>query len=292
MYKTLPEEDSTKLPLSRALLWILISTLLISGTAFMGWLYYLHLQERRLQDEQYRIVALVQRTSPHDRLKTSYLAELLDLSLERPLNLYQFNAREAEKRLNTSPLIKQSTIRKVRPGTLYIDYQLRVPIAYVGDYTNTVVDEQGVLFPYQPFFSPKPLPTLYLGLNTGEAKWGDSLKDRETMRLAFAFLEQFKKLNLNQFFLKQVDVIQADADSYGQRQIVIILENIAQESLHKQQDIWYLRLNPDHYQKNLTHFKRLISQEAQIQRLNLNRKKQSILVDLRLPFLAFIKQDE
>ena len=157
-----------------------------------------------------------------DRLKTSYLAELLDLSLERPLNLYQFNAREAEKRLNTSPLIKQSTIRKVRPGTLYIDYQLRVPIAYVGDYTNTVVDDQGVLFPYQPFFSPKPLPTLYLGLSSGEAKWGDSLKDTETMRLAFAFLEQFKKLNLNQFFLKQVDVIHADADSYGQRQIVVI----------------------------------------------------------------------
>ena len=35
----------------------------------MGWLYYLHLQERRLQDEQYRIVALVQRTSPHGSIK-------------------------------------------------------------------------------------------------------------------------------------------------------------------------------------------------------------------------------
>jgi len=281
MYKHTPPDQSTKIPLSRSLLWILISTLFISGTALMGCLYYLHLRERRLQDEQYRIVSLVQTTAHTDRLKTSYLAELLELSLDRPLNLYQFNAKEAEKRLIASPLIKKSTVRKVRPGTLYIHYHLRQPIALIGDYTNTLIDQEGVIFPYRPFFTPKRLTTVYLGLPAEEYQWGDSLKKLETVKLAFQFIQQFNKLKLNQFFLKQLDMGLAEADSYGQRQIVAMLESLSD------QGTIYLRLNPDDYLKNLRHFIIL----NQTLNFNLEKKKNVIMIDLRIPYLAFIKKE-
>ena len=97
---------TTKMPFSRSLIWILVSTLLISGSAFMGWLYFLHVKERRLHDDQYRIVAIIQSTPQADALKTLYLAELLGLSLDRPINLYQFNAKEAAQTLLSHPLIK------------------------------------------------------------------------------------------------------------------------------------------------------------------------------------------
>ena len=292
MYRLVPEPDPKKLPLNHALLWILVSTLLISGSVFMGWLYYLHVRELRLQDNQYNITTLVQKVLPSNQLKTSYLAELLDLSVDRPLNLYQFNSKEGEKRLNISPLIQRSNIRKIRPNALLIDYQMREPLAYLGDCTNTAIDEQGVIFPYRPFYPAKNLPTIYLNLNAKDIKWGDSLKNHELMQCVFSFLKNFKKLPAHQFFLKQLDVTNIDADSYGQREIVIVLEGLLSKIDPKNSFHLYLRLNPDFYQKNLIHFLTLVNQPEKIQLLKINKQNKILIIDLRLPFLAFIKQDE
>lgn len=293
MYKTLTEENSKKIPLNLALLAILISTLLISGSAFMGWLYYLHLQKLHLQDDHYRIVALMQKSSSSDRLTTSYLAELLNLSVDYPSNLYQFNIKEGEKLLNASPLIKKGSIHKIRPGTLLIDYELRTPLAYLGDYTNSVIDEEGVIFPYHPFFIKKRLPTFYLGLTLAKVQWGDCLKNKEEIQLAFDFFASFKKLNLDKFFLRQLDVADAEAESYGQRQLVVVLESLTNEkSLNSFSSLWYLRLNPDSYHQNLKNFISLVSEALPKDFVHLNGKKQLVYVDLRLPSLAFIKQEK
>ncbi len=277
------------MPISRAIVWILVSTLFISGSAFMGWLYYLHLRERRLHDDQYRIVALIQSTPQADSLKSVYLAELLDLSLDRPINLYQFNAKEASQALLGHPLIKSATIKKILPGSLYIYYEMRTPFAYVGDFSNTVIDEEGVLFPFHPFFTPKRLPIVYLGLEKENCKWGDCLKNFSSVQLTYDLLCQFGQLQQDQFYLKQLDVTQAQADSYGQRQIIMVLEEIGQnQSQPLQKPLIFLRLNCDETEQGLVKFQTLQKALSE-QKEGLILKKGNMIFDLRIPHLAFVK---
>lgn len=269
-----------KIPLNKALLWILGSTLLISGTAFMGWLYYLHNKERRLQDDQYKIAAIVQSTAQSDSLKTNYLAEVLGLSIDKPINLYQFNAYEGEKSLLANPLIKEVSIKKILPGALLIHYEMRTPIAYLGEYTNTFLDKEGVLFPFRPFFTPKRLPILHLG--TGDWKWGYSLKNEPALKLATSILTQFDQLRQDKFLIKQLDVSHAFADSYGQRQVILVLEEKGSDWNSNSPPI-YLRLNPEDFQQGLNNFQTL-------QTKLLENKQEIEWVDLRISHLAFIKR--
>ncbi len=281
-----------KMPINRSLLWILVSILLISGSAFMGWLYFLHIRERRLNDDQYRIAAIIQSTAQADALKTVYLAELLDLSLDRPMNLYQFNVKEAAQTLLQSPLIKEASVKKILPGTLYIHYQMRTPIAYIGDFANTAIDEDGVIFPFHPFFTPKRLPTLYLGLDKEECQWGSSLKTSCALELAFSVLQQFEQLQLTSFQLKQIDVTKAQEDSYGERQVVLVL-NEDSKTKRSTQSLLFLRLSCDRYPDDLANFRTLQAflfekKEKKLPKTQ-TQNPQGVVVDLRIPHLAFIK---
>lgn len=285
---------SEKIPLSKALLWILGSTLVISGIAFMAWLYFLHLKERRQQDDQYRIAAIIQSNSQKDALKTAYLAEQLDLSLDRPVNLYHFDAKQGMKLLLANPLMKEASIQKILPGTLLIRYQIREPTAYVGDYANTVIDREGILFPFRPFFTPKRLPILYLGLEEKGWQWGSSLANEFSLKLAFSVIEQFEQLNQNRFKVKQLDVSQAQEDSYGQRQVVLVLEeNPSDWNSSTGQLYLYLRLNADDPAQALINFhtlqRKLFERSEEQHSLN-NIANGSLWIDLRIPHLAFIKQ--
>ena len=276
------------MPLSRAILWILLSTLFVSGSALMGWLYYLHVRERRLNDDQYRIVALIQSTPQADALKTVYLAELLNLSLDHPVNLYQFNFKSATQTLLRHPLIKKATIQKILPGTLYIDYQMRTPFAYIGDFTNTAMDKEGYLFPFHPFYTPKRLPKLYLGLEK-ECKWGSCVKDYSVVQFAFDVLCQFENFPQERWDLKQLDVTQAQADSYGQRQIILVLEERnSNKTSSGSKPLIYVRLSSDHYEQDLMNFHTLQTVFDEKKEGTL-AKDQALIFDLRIPHLAFIK---
>lgn len=290
MVREFKESSPEQIPLNRAFLWILLSTLMISGSAFMGWLYYQHVKGKRLQDEQYRIVAIVQSCPQQEWLKTGYLAEWLDLSLDQPVNLYQFNIREGERKLLSCPLIKKAFIQKIRPGTLYISYEMRVPIAYLGDYSNTAIDIEGYLFPFRPFFTPKKLPILYLGLNGQEGRWGCCLAEHERLKVAFELLNDFQNQGNKDIFIKKIDVADAYADSDGKRQIVVALEETSID--HPPVNI-LLRLNTKCYPQNLANFVALretFKQSAKNQ-WEKNHLSKPVIVDLRIPQLAFIKQE-
>jgi hypothetical protein len=275
-----------KMPLSKALLWILGSTLLISGTAFMGWLYFLHLKERRLQDDQYRIVALVQSTTQIDSLKSTYLAEVLGLSVDRPVNLYQFNVKDGVNALLTNDLIKEASIRKILPGALLIHYEMRNPIAHLGEFTNTFIDPEGILFPSHPFFTPKRLPIFILGLKEGEWKWGSSLRDERGLNLAKIILAQFKHLKQEKFRVKQLDVSQAFADSFGQRQVVMVLEGMESNLTSSSRSELFLRLSPDDTKQELANFETLRKELFE----NKSGEHDIDWIDLRIPHLAYIKR--
>ncbi len=238
----------------RAFIEIFLSTLIISGGTAFYLHYWLPLEKQRENDPRFNIVSIIQTGPQKEALKTVYLAELLSISCDRPTSIYRFNCKKAEAKLLKSPVIKEAHVTVLAPGSVYIDYTVRKPIAWLGNYHNRAIDEEGHVFPIYPFFTPKNLPEIYLS------------KKSNPKELALAF-KILKLLPPQTFSLKRIDVANAFAPSCGSREIVLITEST------------YLRLSTKNYQQELGNYLSLrpeLSSDTQI-------------IDLRIPKLAFIK---
>lgn len=266
----------------------MVSTLLVSGSAFMGWLYFLSIRQHRLNDDQYRITAIVQNSSQGEPLKTAYLAEILDLSSDKPTNIYRFDIEAAQAKLLTLPLIKQAQVRKILPSTLYVQYEMRTPVMLSGNYKNTGIDNAGYQFPLNPFFTPKRLSTLYAKIsNENKPVWGAQLEDNEALTLALRIQTLFEKDGKQDFFIEKIDLSNLKADSYGQRQIILIIEKSLFDPFYsKSNKKIYIRLSPDHYKQGLINFFNLYHDLQN--KLFMNQDQ--LVIDFRVPHLAFIKK--
>lgn len=267
-------ENMPKLSPYKAWFWIALSTLLISGPATIGCWYYLN-RASQLDDDQYRIIAIVQTTADKEVLKTVYLAELLYLSVDCPTNLHRFNAEEARQRLLNSVVIKEASIKKVLPGTIYVDYTMRKPIAYLEDYTNTAIDEEGVLFPVSPFFTPKNLPKIRLGINeVNHNVWGTCYRNHRAFQCVLELLK--KNWQDEGLSIKFIDVSRTTLPSYGKREMILAFEKGGGNPL---EPVCFLRLNANDYTKGLVSYRNLIE--------HLKERKAAI-IDLRIPNLALV----
>lgn len=285
---------NSKIPLKSAIFWILFSVLFVSGSAAAGLFYYRHIRNERFQQPQYNIIAIVQTTPDKERLKTIYLAEILNLSIDNPTNLFRFNAKEAQKTLLGSSFITKAHIKKILPNTIYIDYTLRKPVAYLLDYTNTMIDREGICFPFKPFFTPKKIPEIYLGLNDQQGFiWGEQIKGIKS-KLAL-YLIDFIQENCcaETSTLARVDVSNALADSFGQKQIIAIIEDRLEKKSDDKELVvipQILRLSTDNYRQELANYVALRPELLDKARED-SQKMQDItpiVVDLRIPELAFI----
>ena len=276
--------------LSRAIQTILLSTLLISGSSTIGLFYYQHIWEKQRHDPAYQIVVVIQSTQDAEMLKTSYLAELLNLSVDIPTNLYRFKTNEASRLLLKSPVIKNANVYKIFPGTIHIDYTMRRPVAVLADYTNTALDIDGITFPLKPFFTPKKLPELFLGLEQDSVL---ANKDKHLL-LALSLLSLINSKFTDQgYILSRVDVSDVSAPSCGQRQIVIIFEKSVtkvidgEPSTHVESHT--LRLSPENYHSQLANYLVL---RSFLQKKKEQEISKDMIIDLRLSDLAFITKED
>ncbi len=204
-----------RVPFGRALLWIGFSTLVPLG---VWWGYSIRYQHFA-SDPSYTITAISQRGP----LESHYLAELLELSVDRPANLYLFNVKEAQEKILGSPVIKSASISKLYPSALHVDYQVRKPIAYLENIKNGAIDKQGVVFPMAPFFTPKHLPKLILA--DFPSKWGEKVEVPQE----FHFLQQH-------LLVEKVDFSRPN-------EVIAFL-----------QDQWVLRLSLDNLEKGVDNY--------------------------------------
>lgn len=273
-----------KIPLRKAVIYIALITCLISGTAGIGMLYYFHLKNLRKHDEAYQVVAIVQKGPHKETLKTVYLAELLGLSIDQPTNLYQLNLKNEKQKLLASPLIKFAEIIKLKPGTLVIEYSSRIPVAFLGDFTNTALDEEGYLIPFKPFFSPKKLPEIFLGNMGDEIKWGKPVEGKRG-ELAMKLFQFFSSLCKDEgLILKAIDVTKAEALSFGQREVVLEFED--------SKNIWILRCSLENYERESARYITLRHYLSSLESFIQNKNSFTWVIDLRIPQLAFIKNLE
>lgn len=205
-------------------------------------------------------IKVIAQTGPlKEGLKTDFLAELLDLSIDHPKCL---EIAEVESILKKSPMIKQVSASYLNPETLYIDYTLRTPIFSLLDIDNIALDEEGIPFSLIPHFTPKNLPELYLGLK--------SLKE---LSLFYSENKKILTQKLKQLVgdhLIRIDLSHFEEPSLGKQEIIIIAK--PGEKSH------YLRLPIKKFEKQLAHY---LSIQEKLQ-------DQELIIDLRVPDLAYL----
>lgn len=281
------------LPWRRALAWILFSTLLISGSLGAALFYWRYHKLNRASDPRYAIVAIVQACDSKEPLQTDFLAELLGLSVDQPVNLYRFSTKEAVHKLLACPVIKSAEVKKILPGMIYVNYTLRKPAAYIGDYSNAAIDWEGFLIPAKPFYTPKNIPELYLGLPRGLA-WGENI-DNEKSALAREVLHSFSQIDFSgPCRLMRMDVSKAFTKRYGEREIVLFFEmraHAGNELKRFSRQLAIVRFSPDNWQAQLQKFPELHLRIMKGMYEPFYKVKNRYVIDMRISQLAFIGEE-
>lgn len=287
-----------KLTLPKALFWIFFSTLIISGTNFCIFSLIIKHQKNKFVSKKYQIKAIAQNQN-EIILDANYLAELLDLSSNKPTNIFLFDEKIAKEKLERNPLVKNIEVKKFKPDCVYLNYTLRKPIAYLYDFENTAIDEEGYIFPVEPFYPQMDLCKLYLNIKFDGYKKLDSKK-------ALYALDIFNKLKDSGFAnlvkIKVLDTSRLEHKSYGQKELVLFIEEEIKVS-RNQKDVvvifpMILRLALNNYLEQIGNYISLRSRilkdyENQIKNVEFENeivKFKPKTVDLRLSKLAFIDQ--
>lgn len=200
---------------------ISLITVFVSGTAAAVWYGYQTVNHYRNHDPKYTINGIIQTSSTSHYVETQTLAEWLDLSADRPKNLYQYDIQKATKTLKSFSFFSKVAVKKYPPSILYVDYTLRQPIAKVADFENTAIDSEGVLFPLHPFYGSLKLPSVYLGLTNTEKVWGSQIQG-DTFTLAYELISRIQSHLTTDFLkLELVDTSVAYSDQVANKEIVL-----------------------------------------------------------------------
>lgn len=257
---------------SRQLIYIvLLLTILIPFIFYMG-------KKGIKQTQNHYITALSLESDSFATLKAEYFAELLDLSIDKPTKLLDFNLIKATNILVSNPLIKKVKIKKIPPETIHIQYSMRKPLAYLEDFYNTAFDEEGVLFPVDPFFTPKNIPYVRIGFEDLSNPWGKKL-DSKQIGIVVDLLQQ-KEVSLLTEKITKIDLAHAWSIKLGTRQIVIVLKkNLSLQNAKN--ECCYIRYS-------LANQQNLLEKYSLIKKLAWPVNKKIIVFDLRFPSMALI----
>lgn len=264
-----------KIPIHRALWYVLLSVVVFWGSLFVAWIVHQSTLKTRQKDSRFDVVAIVQSCAQKEGLRTWQLAEILELSRDEPVNLYAFDPSLACQRLLSCPVIKSAHCRRQRPGIVHVDYQVREPFALVSDFHNVAIDNEGYLFPLQPYFTPKKLPEIYLGL--AHVAYGQKL-DTEEAKLAFSIFQYVESHFSKVSRLVSLDTHNAFAPSKGASEVILAIQE------RPDAPIRYLRLDAKEYEKSLDAYLALKNTFDA-----LTQEKQCYSIDLRCPNIALVK---
>jgi len=289
-----------KLKLAHALFWILFSTFIISGSSYFIFSQVRKLKKNKLISTKYNIKTIAQ--SQNDiTLDVNYLAELMSLSSNKPTNIFLFDENKARENLLSSPMIKEAKIKKIKPNCIFVDYKIRKPIAYLYDFENIAIDEDGYIFPINPFYLPSDFCKFFL--NVDEFKGFEKIDSKK----AIYALDIYKNLKNSGFAdlvrIKVLDTSRLEFESYGKREILLFIEEEIKVRKNQKDRIvifpTILRLALNNYLEQIGNYislreKILKDYENQIKSIDLENeivKFKPKTIDLRLSKLAFIDQN-
>ena len=134
---------------------IVLSLFMTSTVVFSGFRLYRRALVNAVYDLHYQLHTVIQTGPEKEALPTLYLMELLELSMDKPQNYVTFDEKVAEKKILQSPVIRSARVKKRKPDTVYVDYEVYKPVALWKDKTNMALSEEGHPFPIRPIFPVK-----------------------------------------------------------------------------------------------------------------------------------------
>ncbi|NGX51970.1 MAG: hypothetical protein KR126chlam5_00263 [Candidatus Anoxychlamydiales bacterium] len=290
---------SKKIPKSKAIFWIVFSTLIISGFNYVVISKIKKYRQTRFIAEKYNIKSIYQNKKDVN-LDVDYLAELLDLSFDKPTNIFAFNEAAATKKLLASPLIVDAKVKKMKPDCVFVDYTLRKPIAILHDFENILIDQDGFIFPKDPFFKDQNFCSIFLNLN--EFKGFEKLDSKEA-KLAMDILSKLKNSGFADLVkITMLDTSRAYLQSYGKREIILQIDEIVKINKEQKKTEFVfpkiLRLSNTNFLEQISNYASLrkkIIKDYENQAVNFEATSDIVrfnpkTIDLRISKLAFIDQ--
>ena len=257
-------------------------SLTLFGAGFQGYNYWFNHQNKIRSSKSFLISGIYQTGPQKEAISTTKLAELLGLSVDHPTHILDFSESLAEKKLREFPLFKSVKIQKKKPSHILIDYTIREPLLVVKDYPDSVIDSEGVIFPYRQFFTQKLIPECHFGLIDEEHFEEKKKLCLEVYKIADAFLKPLA------FKILRLDVSNAFLESYSKKEIILTIE---QESSSLSFP-YYLRMNTIEIEKQFSNFlvlsKELQKQQKLWTKLGQSKSPKPKVIDLRLDGMALI----
>lgn len=174
---------------------------------------------------------LIQKTPSLNSLSPRFFSDYLSL---RPkgnyLKIDKLDIGKINSKLESFPIFKKVEAVFSHQGQLEIYYELRTPYAYLKDFSQLALDQEGYVIPANLFFSPKKLPFVYLGLHS--ITWNSS-HDMTLVKQIIDAIAPFENQTLK---LELIDVSLLSHKLASHREVVVTV------SYNKHSH--YLRIKP------------------------------------------------
>lgn len=250
--------------MKRFLFFASISFILLFFCGATLYFYHSYKSKQLHLERKVPLQIIAQMGSEKEALRTDYLAELMGLSCDPKTPI--FDQKRALRALLSSPLIQKAKVKRLSSHVLSVDYSLRKPYIFLGEFENVVLDREGYPFPFFPFYTPKYLPRVYLGERS--ICWNTPIQARQ---FAFEILDYLeKRIALSK--VEILDVSRTNDPLIGKREVVVVIREGGFKHM--------LRLSPANYQKGIARY------------FLIERCEGSQIIDLRLEKFAFIKRCE
>ncbi|MCH9621618.1 MAG: hypothetical protein S4CHLAM20_10430 [Chlamydiia bacterium] len=220
------------------------------------------------------IQTITQLSLQKEALSSLYLTEVLGLSFDKPTLREDFDLKNEQEKLLSSPIIEKASLNFIDDTHLQVTYKHFTPIALLGDFKNRGIDLKGRIFPIRPFLAPKAMTKVFLGIS--EIQDCHNITGyKEKTRWDFAACVLRKLIDLEiKGRVSLIDVSKIEEMSLGKNELVIQVDYL------KRKDI--LRLSKRNYLNEVSNYIILCDK--------LNDESGTLMIDFRFDSCAFIER--
>jgi hypothetical protein len=187
------------------------------------------------------LTTLIQKTSFSTPISPRFFSDYLMLNPSgKWLEISKLDETKIENKLKEFPIFDKIQAHILSTGELEIAYDLKKPQFLLADFTNLAIDPKGSIFPLRPFFPPKKIPQVYLGIQSIDWKSINNIKK------ALQIQKILDEILDDEIDIEMIDLSNQDHKVSSLKQIVVTLSYKGIKH--------YLRLSPDHLEKALLRY--------------------------------------
>ncbi len=217
------------------------------------------------------LTTLVQKTPTRTYLSPRFFSDYLALSPKgQKITLSLLDVKKIEKKLAAFPLFAHIEAKISNSGELILSYELREPRFFLGDFSDLGLDKGGRVIPLKPFFSPKILPCVWLGLH--KIDWTRAYLIEKAVEVALFF----EDTTYRNFQLESIDLSRLDHPITAHHEIIVKVLHFG--------NVHYLRIHPDRIAQALKRYAKIFDEDS-LQ----NYSRSSFVFDARIKKFATLK---